>query len=123
MVRELAGEAVVGEVEPGEARAFGNAGRYGAGEVVVRERDVAEAEAGVEERGGDHAGEGVVGEVEQAEPGERAEEGRDLAGERVPAEVELAERGRERAEGGRDAAGEAVAEERGGCRRSSLSRR
>jgi hypothetical protein len=28
-----------------------------------------------------------------------------------------------RAEGGRDAAGKAVAEERGGCRRSSLSRR
>ncbi|KAG2655571.1 hypothetical protein PVAP13_1KG014293 [Panicum virgatum] len=41
----------------------------------------------------------------------------------VPAEVELAERGRERAEGGRDAAGKAVAEERGGRRRSSLSRR
>lgn len=117
LIRELAGEAVVGEVKPGEARAVGNGGRDWPREGVVREGDVPEAEAWVEQRGGDLAGERIVGEVEQAEPRERAEERRDLAGERVAAEVELVERGAERAEAGGDAAGEAVAEERDGLER------
>ena len=109
VLRDGAGEAVEGEVEPFQRGELGaEPGGERAREVVARERERAEP-AAFEDRGREGAVDGVGGEVEDLEVGQVPEVLGELAVERVPVEDEALERGRTCDELGWDGPEEAVA--------------